>query len=40
MLVNLDFTQENYGNKLIYDGLESPHSDMCFSNFTITQSVY
>ena len=39
-LLNLDFTVENYGIKLIYDQIESPHADMCFSNITITHSVY
>ena len=39
-LLNLDFTQENYGIKLIYDQIDTPHGDMCFSNITITHSVY
>ena len=39
-LLNLDFTEENYGIKLIYDQIDSPHADMCFSNLTITHSVY
>ena len=39
-LLNLDFTQENYGIKLIYDQLDTAHADMCFSNITITHSVY
>ena len=39
-LLNLDVTIENYGVKLIYDQNETPHSDMCFSNITITHSVY
>ena len=39
-LLNLDFTQKNYGIKLIYDQIESAHGDMGFSNFTITHSVY
>ena len=39
-LLNLDFTIENYGIKLKYDQNELPHSDMCFSNITITYSVY
>ena len=39
-LVSLNFTIENYGIKLIYDEIESPHADMCFSNITITHSVY
>ena len=39
-LLNLDFTVENYGIKLIYDKIYTAHSDMCFSNITITHSVY
>ena len=39
-LLNLDFTVENYGIKLIYDQIDTPHADMCFSNITITHSVY
>ena len=39
-LVNLNFTVENYGFKLIYDEIETPHADVCFSNITITHSVY
>ena len=39
-LLNLDFTVENYGIKLIYDQIGTPHADMCFSNITITNSVY
>ena len=39
-LLNLDFTIENYGIKLTYDEIPSPHADMCFSNITITHSVY
>ena len=39
-LLNLDFTVENYGIKLIYDQIDTPHADMCFSNLTITHSVY
>ena len=38
--LNLDFTEKNYGNKLIYDQIDTPHADMCFSNITITHSVY
>ena len=40
ILLNLDFTVENYGIKLIYDQVDRPHADMCFSNITITHSVY
>ena len=39
-LINLNFTIENYGIKLIYDQIDTPHADMCFSNITITHSVY
>ena len=39
-LLNLDFTVENYGIKLVYDQIDKPHADMCFSNITITHSVY
>ena len=39
-LVNLNFTIENYGIRLIYDQIDTPHADMCFSNITITHSVY
>ena len=39
-LLNLDFTVENYGVKLTYDQIDTAHADMCFSNITITHSVY
>ena len=39
-LVNLNFTVENYGIKLIYDQIDTAHADMCFSNLTITHFVY
>ena len=39
-LLNLEFTVENYGIKLIYDQIDTAHADMCFSNITITHSVY
>ena len=39
-LVNLNFTVKNYGVKLIYDQIDTPHADMCFSNITITLSVF
>ena len=39
-LLNLDFTVENYGNKLIYDQIDTAHANMCFSNITISHSVY
>ena len=40
ILLNLDFTKQNYGIKLIYDQADSAHADMGFSNITITHSVY
>ena len=39
-LVNLNFTVENYGIRLVYDQIDTPHADMCFSNITITHFVY
>ena len=39
-LVNLNFTVENYGIRLVYDQIDTPHADMCFSNITITHSVH
>ena len=39
-LVSLNFTVENYAIKLIYDEIDTAHADMCFSNITITHSVY
>ena len=39
-LLNLDFTVKNYGIKLIYDQIDAAHADMCFSNITITHSVF
>ena len=38
-LVSLNFTEENYGIILIFDEIDSAHSDMCFSNISITHSV-
>ena len=38
-LLNLDFTVDNYGVKLIYDQIDTAHADMSFSNITITHSV-
>ena len=34
-LVCLNFTEENYAIKLIYNEIDSAHADMCFSNNTI-----
>ena len=39
-LLSLDFTEENYGIRLIYDRISTAHADMCFSDITITHSVY
>ena len=39
-LVNLNFTVENYGIRLVYDHIDTPHADMCFSDITKTHSVY
>ena len=39
-VINLDFTVENYGIKIIYDQIDTAHVDMCFSNITITHSVF
>ena len=33
--LNLDFTKQNYGTKLIYGQIDTAHADMCFSNITI-----
>ena len=38
-LLSLNLTEENYGNKLIYDQIDTVLADMCFSNITITHSV-
>ena len=39
-LVSLSFNVENYSIKLIYDQVDTAHAGMCFSVFTIKQSVY
>ena len=38
--LNLDFTQANYGIRLIFDRINSPHADMCLSNITITHTLF
>ena len=38
--LGLNFTIENYGIRLIYDEIDTPHGDMCFSNIMITHSVF
>ena len=37
--LSLNFTEENYGIKFIYDEIDTAHADMCFSNITMTHSV-
>ena len=39
-LLNLGFIVENYDIKIIYDQIDTPHADMCFSNITIPHSLY
>ena len=39
-LVSLTFTIPTYGVNLIYDQIDTPHADMCFSNILRRQSVY
>ena len=39
-LVNLNFTVENFGIRLVYDQIDTPHADMFFSNIIKTHSVY
>ena len=39
-LLNLDFSEEDYVIKLILDQIDTAHSDMRFSIFTKTHSVY
>ena len=39
-LLNLYFFTENYGINLISYQIDTAHADMCFSNITITHSVY
>ena len=38
--LNLDFTQENYGIRLIFDRISSAHADMSFSNISITHTLF
>ena len=37
--LSLNFTEQNYGIKLIYDEIDTAHADMCFLTITITHSV-
>ena len=39
-LLSLNFIVEKYGIKLIYDQIDTTYGDMCFSNITITHSVF
>ena len=39
-LLNLNFTAQKYGIKSIFDEIDRPHADMCFSNITMTHSVF
>ena len=39
-LLSLDFSEENYGISLIYDRIDAAHAGMCFSDITITYSVF
>ena len=39
-LVILNFTVENYGIRLVYDQIDTRHAGMCFSDITITHSMY
>ena len=39
-LLNLYFTVERYGIKIIYDEIDTAHADMCFSDNKMTHSVY
>ena len=38
-LLSLDFTEENYGIRLIYDRISTAHADMSFSDIIIIHSV-
>ena len=37
--LSLNFTVEVYGTKIIFDEMDTPHGDMCFSKLTKTRSV-
>ena len=39
-VLNLNFSVESYGIKLIYDQVDTPHADKCLSSITITHSLY
>ena len=40
IILSLNITEENYVVKLIYEGIDSAHADMCFSNIIIIHSPY
>ena len=41
ILLNLNnILQPNYGIKLVYSDINNAHADMCFSDITITHSIY
>ena len=39
-LLSLNFTVEKFGIKLSYTQIDIPHANMCFSNLSITHSIY
>ena len=39
-LFSLNFSEEKYGIKLIYDQIDTPHAALCFSIITIPHSVF
>ena len=39
-IISLNFIEANYGIKIIYDQINTPHADMCLSNIIKTHSVY
>ena len=39
-LINNDFTETNYGNKMVYDQVDTTLADMCFSKIMVTHSVF
>ena len=38
--VNINFTEQTYGIKLIYHEIDTTHADVCFINIVTTHSVY
>ena len=38
--LSLDFTEENYGIRLIFERIDTAHADMCLSNISITHTLY